>query len=70
MMGEDDTRALVDGADFYGPLVDYLYYKGNKVEYVGHQTVDGDRYSGAQGNDQKWRRLHQILRSDPDTFLS
>jgi hypothetical protein len=41
MMGEDDTRALVDGADFYGPLVDYQK-KGNKIEYVGHQTVDGD----------------------------
>ena len=40
-MGEDDTRDLEESNDFYGPLVDYKQ-KGNKVEYIGHQTVDGD----------------------------
>lgn len=41
MMGEDDTRDLVENSDFYGPLVDYQQ-KGSKVEYIGHATVDGD----------------------------
>ena len=41
MMGEDDTRDLVESSDFYGPLVDYQQ-KGSKVEYIGHATVDGD----------------------------
>lgn len=40
-MGEDDTRDFAEGADFYGPLVDYAK-KGSKVEYVGHAQVDGD----------------------------
>jgi hypothetical protein len=40
-MGEDDTRDLVEGGDFYGPLVDYQQ-KGSKVEYIGHTAVDGD----------------------------
>src|SRR5215471_2573517 len=33
LMGEDETRELVDNADIDGPLVDYQS-KGNKVEYV------------------------------------
>jgi hypothetical protein len=41
MMGDDDMRELVEDADFYGPLVDYQQ-KGNKIEYLGHDTVDGD----------------------------
>jgi hypothetical protein len=40
-MGEDDTRDMVESYDFYGPLVDYKQ-KGSKVEYIGHDTVDGD----------------------------
>jgi len=32
---------LVETADFYGPLVDYRE-KGHTVEYLGHDTVDGD----------------------------
>lgn len=40
-LGDDDTRDLVEGSDFYGPLVDYQR-KGEKVEFVGHQPVDGD----------------------------
>src|SRR5437660_883757 len=41
MLGEDDLRDIVEDADFYGPLVDYKD-KGNTVEYLGHDTVDGD----------------------------
>jgi hypothetical protein len=41
LMGEDDLRGLVEEADFYGPLVDYQK-KDNRIEYLGHDTVDGD----------------------------
>ena len=41
LLGEDDLRGLVEEADFYGPLVDYQR-KDNRVEYLGHDTVDGD----------------------------
>ncbi|HEX8893139.1 MAG TPA: hypothetical protein VF783_07435, partial [Terriglobales bacterium] len=41
LMGEDDLRDLTLDADIDGPLVDYKA-KGNTVEYMGHDTVDGD----------------------------
>ncbi len=41
LMGEDDLRDLLLDADFDGPLVDYKE-KGNTVEYLGHDIVDGD----------------------------
>jgi len=41
LLGEDETRGLSEEADFYGPLVNYRE-KGNTVEYLGHDTVDGD----------------------------
>jgi len=41
LMGEDDLRDLLLDADFDGPLVDYTA-KGNTVEYLGHDEVDGD----------------------------
>ena len=41
LMGEDDLRDLTLDADIDGPLVDYKT-KGNTVEYMGHNTVDGD----------------------------
>jgi hypothetical protein len=41
LMGEDDLRDLQLEADIDGPLVDYQA-KGNTVEYLGHDTVDGD----------------------------
>lgn len=66
LMGEDDTRDLLEGSDFYGPLVDYQR-KGSKVEYVGHETVDGDdalvlKITLKNGDIYKY-----FL--DPDTFL-
>jgi outer membrane lipoprotein-sorting protein len=66
MMGEDDTRALVDGADFYGPLVDYQK-KGNKIEYVGHQTIDGDDALVLKVTIKNGDILNYYL--DPDTYL-
>jgi hypothetical protein len=41
LLGEDDLRNLLLDADFDGPLVDYEE-KGNTVEYLGHDEVDGD----------------------------
>ena len=41
LLGEDDLRDIVEQADFYGPLVD-ARDKGNTIEYLGRQTVDGD----------------------------
>ncbi len=41
LLGEDDLRDLLLDADFDGPLVDYKE-KGSTVEYLGHDTVDGD----------------------------
>jgi len=41
MLGEDDVRGLAEDADFDGPLVDAAA-KGNKIEYMGHDQVDGD----------------------------
>ena len=40
-MGEDDVRGLTEEADIDGPLVD-SQAKGNKIEYLGHDQVDGD----------------------------
>jgi len=41
LLGEDEMRGMVEDADFYGPLVDYAA-KDNRIEYLGHDTVDGD----------------------------
>ena len=65
-MGEDDLRDLTIDADIDGPLVDYKA-KGNIVEFMGHDTVDGDDAL----------RLKVTLKNgdieyfdlDPDTYL-
>jgi len=41
LMGENDLRDIQLDADFDGPLVDYKE-KGNTIEYLGHDIVDGD----------------------------
>jgi hypothetical protein len=41
LMGEDDLRDLLTEPDFEGPLVNYQA-RGNKVEFLGHDLVDGD----------------------------
>lgn len=66
MMGEDDSRVLIEDADFYGPLVDYQQ-KGNKIEYLGHDTVDGDDALRLKVTLKNGDIIYYLL--DPDTFL-
>ncbi|HJZ10954.1 MAG TPA: hypothetical protein VJ521_02305, partial [Acidobacteriota bacterium] len=39
-MTEDQTKDMVEEADFDGPLVEYKQ-KGNTVEYIGKEDVEG-----------------------------
>jgi hypothetical protein len=39
-MGEAELKSIIDTSDFDGPLVNYKQ-KGNKVEYVGMDEVEG-----------------------------
>ncbi len=66
LMGEDDTRDLLDEADIDGPLVDYQA-KGNKVEYLGHDLVDGDDAYKLKVTLKNGDIVYYYL--DPDTFL-
>ncbi|HEX4008048.1 MAG TPA: hypothetical protein VHX60_17880 [Acidobacteriaceae bacterium] len=66
LMGEDDTRDFFEGADFYGPLVDYQQ-KGSKVEYVGHAEVDGDDALLLKVTLKNGDIINYFL--DPDTYL-
>lgn len=66
MMGEDDARVLIEDADFFGPLVDYQQ-KGNKIEYLGHDTVDGDDALRLKVTLKNGDIIYYLL--DPDTFL-
>jgi hypothetical protein len=66
MMGDDELRQLVDEADFYGPLVDYQQ-KGNKVEYLGHDSVDGDDSLKLKVTLKNGDLAYYYL--DPETFL-
>jgi outer membrane lipoprotein-sorting protein len=65
-MGEDDTRDLVEESDIDGPLVDYQA-KGNKVEYLGHDTVDGDDVYELKVTLKNGDIVYYYL--DPDTYL-
>jgi hypothetical protein len=65
-MGEDDLRDLKLDADFDGPLVDYKE-KGNTVEYLGHDTVDGDDALRLKVTLKNGDFIYYYL--DPDTFL-
>jgi hypothetical protein len=66
LMGEDDLRGLMENADFYGPLVDYQQ-KGNKIEYLGHDTVDGDDALKLKVTLKNGDLIYYYL--DPETFL-
>ncbi len=66
MLGEDDLRDLVDQSDFYGPLVD-CKSKGNTVEYLGHEAVDGDDALRLKVTLKNGDIINYYL--DPDTFL-
>lgn len=66
LMGEDDLRDLTIDADLDGPLVDYKA-KGNTVEYMGHDTVDGDDVLRLKVTLKDGDVLYYDL--DPDTYL-
>jgi hypothetical protein len=65
-MGEDDLRDLLIDSDFDGPLVDYKT-KGNAVEYLGHDIVDGDDALRLKVTLKDGDIIYYYL--DPDTYL-
>lgn len=66
LMGEDDIHDLLIDSDFDGPLVDYKA-KGNTVEYLGHDTVDGDDALRLKVTLKNGDIIYYFL--DPDTSL-
>lgn len=66
LMGEDDLKDLLLDADFDGPLVDYKE-KGNTVEYLGHDVVDGDDALRLKVTLKDGDIVYYFL--DPDTYL-
>jgi len=66
LLGEDEMRDLVEQADFYGPLVDYKQ-KGNTIEYLGRDTVDGDEVHRLKVTLKNGDIIYYDL--DPDTYL-
>ena len=66
LMGEDATKDLLLDADFDGPLVDYKE-KGNTVEFMGHDVVDGDDALRLKVTFKNGDILYYFL--DPDTSL-
>lgn len=65
-IGEDDMHDILLAADFDGPLVNYQA-KGNKVEFLGHDTVDGDDALRLKVTLKNGDIVYYYL--DPDTFL-
>jgi outer membrane lipoprotein-sorting protein len=59
-------RDLVEQADFYGPLID-AREKGNTIEYLGHNTVDGDDAYRLKVTLKNGDIIYYDL--DPDTYL-
>jgi hypothetical protein len=66
LLGDDDMRDMVEEADIDGPLVDYQA-KGNKVEYLGHDLVDGDDAYKLKVTLKNGDIVYYYL--DPDTYL-
>ena len=66
MLGEDDLRDLTETADFDGPLVD-AQAKGNKIEYLGHDQVDGDDAYKLKVTLKNGDIFYYYL--DPDTYI-
>jgi hypothetical protein len=66
LMGEDTVRDLLLDSDFDGPLVDYAE-KGNKIEYLGHDLVDGDDALRLRVTLKNGDIIYYYL--DPDTYL-
>lgn len=66
LLGENDLRDILLDADFDGPLVDYKE-KGNTVEYLGHDIVDGDDALRLKVTLKNGDIVYYYL--DPDTYL-
>lgn len=66
LLGEDDMRDFEFDADIDGPLVDYKE-KGNTVEFMGHDEVDGDDALRLKVTLKNGDIVYYFL--DPDTFL-
>jgi hypothetical protein len=66
LMGEDDLRDMLLDSDFDGALVDYKE-KGNTVEFLGHDIVDGDDALRLKVTLKNGDIVYYYL--DPDTFL-
>ena len=66
LLGEDDLRDVVENADFHGPLIDYQK-KDNRIEYMGHDTVDGDDAYRLKVTLANGDIIYYFL--DPDTYL-
>ena len=66
LVGEDDLRELTEEADFYGPLVDFKI-RDNRIEYLGHDTVDGDDAYRLKVTLANGDIIYYYL--DPDTYL-
>jgi hypothetical protein len=66
LMGEDSLRDLLLASDFDGPLVDYAE-KGNRIEYLGHDMVDGDDALRLKVTLKNGDIVYYYL--DPDTYL-
>lgn len=66
LLGENDLRDILLDSDFDGPMVDYRE-KGNTVEYLGHDIVDGDDALRLKVTLKNGDIVYYYL--DPDTFL-
>lgn len=66
MVGDEELRSLSEDADFDGPLVD-AQAKGNKIEYLGHDQVDGDDVYKLKVTLKNGDIFYYSL--DPDTYI-
>jgi hypothetical protein len=65
-MGEEELRDIVQDANLVGPLVDYQA-QGNKIEYLGHDSIDGDDVYRLKVTLKNGDLYYYYL--DPETFL-
>lgn len=66
LVGDEQLRSLTEDADFDGPLVD-AQTKGNKIEYIGHDQVDGDDVYKLKVTLKNGDVFYYSL--DPDTYI-
>lgn len=66
LMGDRELRDISEDADFYGPLVDYAT-KDNRIEYLGHDMVDGDDVYRLKVTLANGDIIYYYL--DPDSYL-